>query len=65
MYLHPHLNFCSTRIYTRGFTLAGQMLYHLSHTSSGSAYFGDRVTCLLRSSLDRDLPSLSFPPSLG
>jgi hypothetical protein len=59
--------FCSIGVWTQGFVLAKQMLYHLSHTSSPfcSGYFGDGslMNYLPGLASNCDPPHLSFPRS--
>jgi hypothetical protein len=52
----------NTEVRTQGFSLAKQVLYSLSHTSSsyGSGCFGDMI-----SSMNQDPPNLHFPRLLG
>jgi hypothetical protein len=46
--------FCGTGVWTQGFTLARQALYHLRHHSSPfwSDYFGDWVSLFAQANLD-------------
>jgi hypothetical protein len=54
--------FGSTGFWTRGFMLARQALYFLSHVSSPlcSDYFGDRVLFLAKACLDHNPPIFGF-----
>jgi hypothetical protein len=51
-----------TRVWTQGFVLARQALYHSSPFCSG--YFRDRVSLFAQADLDQDHPILCFPPLL-
>jgi hypothetical protein len=58
--------FGGTGVWTQGFALVRQVLYHLSDTfiRSCSGYFGDKLSLFVLAGLDCDSPVLSFSPSL-
>jgi hypothetical protein len=57
--------FGRTGIWTQGFTLAKQTVYHLSHISSPfySGYFGDRISWTICLTLSGNPADLSLPSS--
>jgi hypothetical protein len=60
------LIFDGTGVWTRGFMLARQVLYHLSHTSCPfcSDYFGNRILIYSHASLDHNHPIYASHSSL-